>query len=548
MNARTLGNLFFLMLICLLPFGCQEKTNWPEFKSGDYTLQAKLDPDPPIVGENALELRILGPDGNRIKGAQVNLRAYMPAMGAMPAMEAKGTATDSGDGTYRPTFNVAMSGNWELTVRFEKNGKELARFILLIAPPRPGITDPDAGSNTGGEMKGEQHLRVSLARQQLIGVRTAEVKERALTRSIRTVGRVEVDETRLWHVSLKFGGWIEKLFVDFTNAFVNKGDPLFTLYSEELLVSQQEYLDALEAREAGGSQTLVRAARDRLKLWDLTDAQIREIARRGTANKYLTVYSPATGYVVEKQAVEGHRVEPGKRLYEIADLSSVWVIADLYEYEAALIEKGQQVSVENPYRRGKVREGKVDYIYPRIDLRTRTLPVRLVFENDNLVLKPGMFVDVAVDVPLGRQIAIPFDAVLYSGEHRYVFVDHGRGNLEPREIQLGQRADDYYVVLSGLKAGERVVSSGNFLISSEAQLKSALPKWDGAAEMVPGNGGDGRDHPQMNHEDHQVPAKNDATSEDPGMDGGHEGHEMPGTERMDNDAHEGHDEDRGHGQ
>lgn len=518
MIAQFFKNLFLFLCMCLLPLGCQEKSSWPEFQSGGYTLQAKLDPDPPVVGENALNLRVIGPDGRRVEGATVTARAYMPAMGAMPAMEAKGSATDSGGGTYRPTFNLSMSGNWELTVRVKKNGDQLATFDLLVAPPRPGISDPNAGSGIDADMGDQEHLRVPLARQQLIGVRTAAIEKRTLTRSIRTVGAVEVNETRLWHVSLKFGGWIEKLFVDFTNAFVTKGDPLFTLYSEELLVSQQEYLDALKARESGGSETLVGAARDRLKLWDLTDAQIREIARRGTANKYLTIYSPATGYVVEKQAVEGHRVEPGKRLYEIADLSSVWVIADLYEYEAALVEEGQQAFVENPYRRGEVREGKVDYIYPQIDLRSRTLPVRLVFENDNLALKPGMFVDVAIDVSLGRQIAVPFEAVLYTGEHRYVFVDHGGGNLEPREIHLGQRADDYYVVLSGLEAGEKVVSSGTFLISSEAQLKSALPKWEGADRMRSDDAGGMQTHEQMNHEGHDMPQM------ESGEHGSHGGH------------------------
>ena len=479
MNTLRRETIFLTLTALLLGIaGCKDKSSWPEFHAQGYTLQARLDPDPPVVGENALKLRVLDPSGSRVEGAHVAARAYMPAMGAMPAMEAKGAADDSGGGTYRPTFNLSMSGNWELTVRVEKDGAELARFPLLVAPPRPGLVDASAGADDMADMGGE-HLRVPTARQQLIGVKSAPVERRALSRAIRTVGRVEVDESRLWHVSLKFSGWIEKLFVSFTNAFVKKGDPLFTLYSQELLVTQQEYLDALAAQKSGGSEALVRAARDRLKLWDLTDAQIREIARRGTANKYLTVYSPATGYVVSKQAVEGHRVEPGKRLYEIADLSSVWVIADLYEYEAALVKRTQQAFVENPYQRGEIREGRVDYIYPQVDMHTRTLPVRLVFDNENLSLKPGMFVDVAIDVPLGEQVAVPFAAILYSGEHRYVFVDHGGGNLEPREVQIGQRADDYYVVLSGLEAGERVVTSGNFLISSEAQLKSALPKWEG---------------------------------------------------------------------
>lgn len=501
MNTLRHATIFLTLTALLLGTGgCEDKSDWQEFEAGGYTLQARLDPDPPVVGENALRLRVLDPAGKRVEGAHVGARAYMPAMGAMPAMEARGAADDSGGGNYHPSFNLSMSGNWDLTVRVEKDGAELARFSLLVAPPRPGLVNANAGSDDMGTMDGGgEHLRVPVARQQLIGVKTTLVERRALSRSIRTVGRVEVDESRLWHVSLKFSGWIEKLFVSFTNAFVKKGDPLFTLYSQELLVTQQEYLDALAAQKSGGSEALVRAARDRLRLWDLTDNQIRELARRGTANKDLTVYSPATGYVVEKQAVEGHRVEPGKRLYEIADLSSVWVIADLYEYEASLMQPGLAAFVENPYQRGAIREGKVDYVYPQIDMHTRTLPVRLIFENENLALKPGMFVDVTIDVPLGEQVAVPFAAILYSGEHRYVFVDHGGGNLEPREVHVGQRADEYYVVLSGLEAGERVVTSGNFLISSEAQLKSALPKWEGE---TPAPAGAPAPHQHQSHGGH----------------------------------------------
>ena len=418
-----LKNLIFAV-ICTLVMGglyaCNKQTG-QTFRSGGYVLEANLNPDPPVVGENRIEMRLLDSAGRPVTDATIRVRAFMPAMGAMPAMEAKGKGEDLGEGRYAASFSLSMSGNWDFTIKAEKPENALATFNLQIAPPRPGLIDPSGGSGSGATSGGHQHgsapmgsssgaaqLSVAEPRQQLIGVRTALVETRELSRPIRTVGRVEVDETRLWHVTLKYSGWIEKLFVDFTGAFVEKGQPLFTLYSQELYVSQQEYLDALRAyREGQASKALLDAARERLALWDLTTTQIRELERRGTADKYLTIYSPAKGYVVNKMAVEGHEVRPGMRLYEIADLSKVWVIADVYEYEATLVKVGNAASITDAYTQGPPRAGVVDYVYPHVDTRSRTLPVRVVFENPNLALKPGMYVNVRIDSPLGPRIAVP---------------------------------------------------------------------------------------------------------------------------------------------
>ncbi|MEW6777293.1 MAG: efflux RND transporter periplasmic adaptor subunit, partial [Bdellovibrionota bacterium] len=389
-----------------------------------------------------------------------------------------GAVTETGDGEYEAAFSLSMAGGWDMEIEAKKENARVAFFHLKLSPPLPGILDATDGD---GGMEGAPAAgpvrQVPDPRRQTIGVTTGKVEKKNLSRTIRTVGRVEADERKLADVTLKYGGWIEKLFVNYTGAFVKKGEPLLTLYSQELFVSQQEFLNAIDAKSRGGSDDLVDAARSRLRLWDLSKEQIDEIARRGEPSKYLTISSPTTGYVTEKSAVEGMRVEPGMKLYRIADLSQIWVIAQVYEYEAPLIRVGQRAWVTSPYGTVGTREGRVDYLYPEIDPVSRTLPVRIVFDNTGLELRPGMFVDTSIEIPLGEQLAVPERAVLYSGEHRYVFVDLGGGRLEPREVLVGQRTDEGYAVLRGLSEGEIVVTSATFLISSEARLRNALPRW-----------------------------------------------------------------------
>jgi membrane fusion protein, copper/silver efflux system len=326
-------------------------------------------------------------------------------------------------------------------------------------------------------------VRVSPVQRQLIGVTYGTVAKRPLIKVIRTVGRVEYDERKLAEVTLKIAGWIQDLFVDYTGKRIEKGQPLLTIYSPELVSAQEEYLLALRTREKlkdshvpgarESAESLIKASRNRLSLWDLTPAQIRALEKSGKPQLYQTIDSPIPGFVIEKMALKGHRVEPGMPLYKIADLSTLWVQADIYEYELPFIRKGQEAIITLTYYPGAVWRGTIDYIYPYLDTQTRTNKVRLVFSNPDRTLKPGMYANMELKADLGERLAVPESAVLHSGVRKLVFIDRGEGRLEPREVSLGVQADGYWEVVSGLKEEERIVTSGNFLIDSESKLAAA---------------------------------------------------------------------------
>jgi len=327
-------------------------------------------------------------------------------------------------------------------------------------------------------------VQISPERQQLIGVRFGTVEPRTLQKVIRTVGRIDYDEKRIGIVSPKISGWIEELYVDFTGQFVRKGDPLLTIYSPELVSTQEEYLLALKARQdwskspfsevAESGTLLAESARRRLKLWDISDAQIKALEESREPKKTLTLYSPFTGYVLEKMVNKGRFVDAGMSLYKIADLSVVWLIADIYESELPVIRLGQPATIQMAYYPGEVFTGKAIYIYPYLDAQTRTAKVRYEFANPHGKLKPEMFANVEITVRFGDKLAVPEGAVIDTGIRKVVIVDRGAGYFEPREVRLGVKAGEVFEVLDGLKAGERVVTSANFLIDSESKLKEAV--------------------------------------------------------------------------
>jgi RND family efflux transporter MFP subunit len=350
---------------------------------------------------------------------------------------------------------------------------------------KPGIA-PDCGMQLVPKYADEEAgppgtVTIPAGKQQLIGVRTAEVQRQLLTRVLRTTGQVLPDETRIAHVHVKVSGFIDRVFV---GQLVKKGQPLFTLYSPDLVATQEEYLIARRGNQAlsgsafkevsEGSQSLLRSAHDRLRLWDISDEQIKKLDESGEVSKYLTFYSPITGFVTDRKAFPQTAVDPQMELYTVADLSRVWVLADVYEYEAPYVRVGQCAQMELSYFPGRTWNGRVTYVYPMLDPQTRTLKVRLEFPNPKFELKPQMFADVSLKIDYGRQIAVPQEAVLNSGNEQIVFVDRGEGRFEPRHVKLGPQVDGNVVVISGLKAGETIVTSGNFLVDSESQLKSAM--------------------------------------------------------------------------
>ncbi len=327
-------------------------------------------------------------------------------------------------------------------------------------------------------------------RRQLIGVRFTEVAYRDLEKTIRTVGRVELDQQKIAKLHPKISGWIEETFVNYEWQHIRKGDRLFTIYSPQLVSVQEEYLLALKAQEelggenpfpkaSLGARSLVEDTQTRLRLWDVTEEQIRELERTKQVKRTLTVYSPIGGHVIQRNAFPQMRVTPETNIYTIADHSTVWVHVDIYEDEIAWVRIGQTAKMTMRAYRNRVFRGKVTFIWPHLDPVTRTLKVRLEFFNSDLALKPEMYADVVLRIPLGARLVVPKSAVLPTGERNLVFVDRGEGRMEIRAVGLGVETGQFYEVVRGLQIGERVVTAANFLVDAESQVQGAIATWQG---------------------------------------------------------------------
>ncbi len=369
-------------------------------------------------------------------------------------------------------------------VKHEEKKPEAAKKAGEMDMEMKGLTMESIQKEGKMEEVAPGTVQISPERQQLIGVKFGTVERRPLEKVIRTVGRVDYDEKRIVTVSPKIGGWIEDLYVDFTGRFVKQGDPLLTIYSPELVSTQEEYLLALRAKKslakspfpevAGSGESLAESAKRRLKLWDISDDQIKALEETGQSTKTLTLYSPFSGFVLEKSAYKGMNVMPGVALFKLADLSVVWLYADIYEYELPSIRLGQQASIQLSYTPGETFTGKAIYIYPSLNPETRTAKVRFEIPNSHGRLKPEMYANVEIKVHLGQKLAVPEGAIIDTGLRQLAIVDKGSGYFEPREVKVGAKVENYYEVVKGLKAGERVVTSANFLIDSESKLKEAV--------------------------------------------------------------------------
>ena len=322
---------------------------------------------------------------------------------------------------------------------------------------------------------------------QTMGIRTAEVTRGPLRRLIRTVANVDYDETALADVTTKYKGWIEKLYVDATGALVNPGDPLFEIYSPELYSAQTEYLATLIAGSGTPSaedRALLESARTKLKFYDISDAQIAEFEKTRQATKTLTITAPIAGFVVEKNVVAGQMVDPGMKLYRLADIGVVWVYAQVYEQDLSAVQLGQEATMTLSYLPDRKFRGRVTYVYPTVDEKTRTARVRMEFHNPGYFLKPGMFATVELVADIAPSaLLVPDSAVLRSGQKNTVFIALPGGKFEARTVALGLQAqDDMDQVLSGLSEGERIVTSGQFMLDSESQLREAIQKMSNPGE------------------------------------------------------------------
>jgi Cu(I)/Ag(I) efflux system membrane fusion protein len=438
----------------------------------------------------------------------------MAAMGSMPEMKGTVETKRSAAGTYEGTLDLPMAGSWTIIVDASSGTTTAtARYTLTIGTKGLTALGAEGGAGSGDvaywtcsmhpsvkshepgtcpicsmnltpvTKEDEQTGVVQLdeARQKAIGVRTEKVTKGAMALDIRAVGKLTYDETRLTDVVLKVGGYVSGLRVTATGQSVKKGESLFLLYSPDLFAAQQDYLLARSSREAlggaGKGDELLHAAETRLRLLGLTDGQIQSLAKTGQPIEKLSFASPASGYVIEKNVVEGASIKEGDRVFRIAALDKVWVEADVFEADLARIAKGQAATVSLSYIPNRTFEGKVTFVYPYLDPNARTGRVRIELPNTGLELKPDMYANVMFHVAAGDTIQIPTSAILYTGPRRIVIVDLGGGRLAPREVKIGAQSDDRVEVVSGLAEGDSVVTAGNFLLAAESRIRSSGTFW-----------------------------------------------------------------------
>jgi len=407
--------------------------------------------------------------------------------------------------SYRKLFIVAAVLNLALAAAAywfwrSSTSQKSSESVAVEHPPMEGFT-PAPTENTPLALA---PIELTPERMQSIGVSTGRVEYKTISSEIRATGTVNVDERRMAYVQTRYPGWVKEVFVNATYQYVRKGERLFTIYSPELVASQQEYLLAkANASHLGqssvegvssGADSMLRSAHERLLQWNLSEQDIAKLETSGKPLAEFTFASPVSGYVTERTVLPNAYVQPEMKLYSIADLSSVWVNAQVFQQDAGKLKPGQPADITVDAYPGRVFHAHVEQLLPQVDPATRTLQVRLALPNPGLALKPGMFVSVQLHAPLGRQLLVPASAVVQAGSRQLVFLSRAQGSFEPREVELGARTEDAFVVLKGLQSGDTVATSANFLIDSESQLQAAAgaftppPPGAGAAAAMNGPG------------------------------------------------------------
>jgi Cu(I)/Ag(I) efflux system membrane fusion protein/cobalt-zinc-cadmium efflux system membrane fusion protein len=396
---------------------------------------------------------------------------------------------------------AAIAGIWAYHTHGIK--QPTAMNMLTSGDVQPVASGPPAGATEQAtaipDMKMDAPLtpvQLTPERMQSIGVQTGTVEYKQLSDDIRTTGTVDINERLLSYVQVRFPGYIRKVFANATYQYVRKGEPLFTIYSPDLVATQQEYLLARQNQKtlgastvdgvASGAELLSAAAEQRLEQWDVPPSEIAKLKETGKPVTDLTINSPVEGYITERNALPNMYAEPSTKLYTVADLSRVWVYAQVFQDDIGRIKPGDMAQITVDSYPSHSFSGQIEEILPQVDMATRTVRVRLAMANPGLKLKPGMFVNVDLKTSLGRQLIVPASAVFQSGARQLVFLNHGNGNLEPKEIAIGPRVGDAFVVLKGLKARDSIVTSASFLIDSESQLQAAAGSF---IPPAPGAGG-----------------------------------------------------------
>jgi membrane fusion protein, copper/silver efflux system len=405
----------------------------------------------------------------------------------------------SANRNYRNAFTLVLFLNLVLLailgVWWWKSGSRAAENR-----PAPAVQSGNSPESTNAGAPASEAplapLQLTPQRMQSIGVKLGTAQIKQVESELRVTGSVEADERRISYVQTRFPGWLRTVYANSTYQYVRKGQPLFTIYSPDLVTTEQEYLLARKNSEllntstvsgvATGAQTLLAATRERLEQWEVPASEIEKLDKTGKAITDLTFKSPVSGYVTEKNALPNMYVQPETRLYTVVDLSTVWVNAQVFQTDLGKVKPGDPAEVTVDAYPGKSFRGRVDSILPQVDMNTRTAKVRLVFPNPALKLTPGMYVNVVMKQRLGRQLVVPAAAVFHSGTRQLVFVDHGEGQFEPREVQTGLQVGEQVVITKGMKAGESIVTSANFLMDSESQLQAAAGAY---VPPPPGAGG-----------------------------------------------------------
>ena len=404
-----------------------------------------------------------------------------PAFGDRFAVNAAAGAASAASGATQPRKLLYYRNGMGLADTSPTPKKD--PMGMDYVPVYEGEDDTDSGAG------GAKQIRISTEKIQKLGVRTEVASLRQLGKTVRAAGRVEVDERRMYAISPKFEGYVERLHVNVTGQPVGKGQPLFEVYSPELVSAQREYVIAMQGVQAmsqagsgalDGMKQLAESSLARLRNWDLPPDQIATLVRTGEARRTITFRSPVSGIVTEKKALQGMRFMPGEALYQVTDLSSVWVVADVFEQDIGLVKTGAKVSVRITAYPDKVFDGTVTYVYPTLKAETRSVAVRVELANPGQLLKPAMFAQVELAVGSKAEVlAVPDSAVIDSGTRRIVLVQVKEGRFEPREVQLGARSENYVEVREGVRAGEKVVVAANFLIDAESNLKAAVGGFGG---------------------------------------------------------------------
>lgn len=429
----------------------------------------------------------------------MNTKSILLLIGVIVAFTLGGYWLGMQAGDSATTMN-SSDGEMSATAEPDSSQEEDREILYWQAPMNPNeIYDEPGESKMGMELvpvyadeaaSSKGMIKINPVVVQNMNVRTAEAIQKDLSATVRTVGKIEHNEQKLYTVNTKISGWVENLYVDYTGKMVRRGQPLFSIYSPELVTTQREYLLALKTRDKvgtssfetirSGGNSLLKATRQRLEYWDIPQSAIEHLEKTGEVKKAITLNAPADGMVLHKNAVAGEYIKSGTSAYQIADLSSVWVQASVYDYEVPWIQEGQSAEMELSYQPGKTYQGTVDYVYPSLDQESRTVQVRLEFNNPDLALKPGMYTSVRIQTRSLKDVTvIPNEAIIRTGERNVIFIAQGDGAFEPREVTLGREGGEHnneIEILSGVESGEKVVTSAQFLFDSESRLQEAIHK------------------------------------------------------------------------